>query len=626
MALRNLSSNEIAILKKQGCTARDWQNIRVKDPFNSAKIRNVYFAGKVEIGNDCLITNVAKLSNYTIADHVTIENCQSVFCEGESGFGNGVELDVLNEGGGRTLTIFDHLSSQIAYLMVNYRHEKTFISKLEKLIGDYVESKKSRQGYIGSYSEIRNSGIIRNVSFGEYAVIDNVVRLEDGTVASTKAAPVFVGDAVIAKEFIILSGSKVDGGALIDRCFIGQGVKIGKQYSAENSVFFANCEGFHGEACSLFGGPYTVTHHKSTLLIAGLFSFYNAGSGTNQSNHMYKLGPIHQGVLERGSKTGSFSYMLWPSRVGAFSVVTGKHTSNFDASDFPFSYITEEGGKPQLTPAMNLFTVGTRRDSAKWPARDRRKDPVKYDLIHFDLFNPYTVGKMVKAVALLQDLAENTAKKQEYAHYKGCYIKRLMLRTCSKYYEMAIKIYIGQELLKRIDGLKSFNEIKSKLFSGKIQADDWKDISGMLVSESTLEKLISDVNSGNISSTDDLSKKLQKTYEDYDQKSWQWTCHLIADRLGTELKDISNDQVKSLVSDWENASVKFNNMILKDASKEFDRNSMIAYGIDSTDEAVIAADFEAVRGDYDGNSFVKGLISENENISMKAKKILTILA
>ena len=60
-----------------------------------------------------------------------------------------------------------------------------------------------------------------------------------------------------------------------------------KHYSAEHSVFFANSQGFNGEACSIFAGPYTVTHHKSTLLIAGMFSFMNAGSGSNQSNHMY---------------------------------------------------------------------------------------------------------------------------------------------------------------------------------------------------------------------------------------------------------------------------------------------------------------------------------------------------
>ncbi len=224
---------------------------------------------------------------------------------------------------------------------------------------------------------------------------------------------------VIAKKFIVLSGSRVDGGAILDKSFVGQGVKMGKQFSAENSVFFANCEAFHGEACSLFAGPYTVTHHKSTLMIASLVSFFNAGSGTNQSNHMYKLGPLHQGILERGSKTGSFAYLLLPVHIGAFTVVMGKHYANFDSSDFPFSYISEEKGKSELTPAMNLFTVGTRRDIDKWPARDRRNDPDKLDLIHFDLFNPYIVGKIINGINILNELAEKTDKKQDYVNYKG---------------------------------------------------------------------------------------------------------------------------------------------------------------------------------------------------------------
>ena len=268
--------------------------------------------------------------------------------------------------------------------------------------------------------------------------------LEEGTIISRKEAPVFVGEGVIAKKFIILSGSRVDSGAMIDKSFVGQGVKMGKQFSAENSLFFANCEAFHGEACSLFAGPYTVTHHKSTLMIASLFSFFNAGSCTNQSNHMYKLGPVHQGVLERGSKTGSFAYLLLPSIVGAYTVIMGKHYANFDTSDFPFSYITEEKGKSELTPAMNIFTVCTRSDSEKWPTRDRRKDPEKLDLIHFDLFSPYIVSRIVNGINILNDLADKTPKTQDYVNYKGINIHRLLLKTARKYYEMALKVYIGQ--------------------------------------------------------------------------------------------------------------------------------------------------------------------------------------
>ena len=119
------------------------------------------------------------------------------------------------------------------------------------------------------------------------------------------------------------SGARVEDGAVVHLLFVGQASSLSHLFSAHDSLFFANCACENGEAAAIFGGPYTVTMHKSSLLIAGMFSFLNAGSGSNQSNHMYKLGPIHQGVVERGSKTTSDSYILWPARIGPFSLVNG---------------------------------------------------------------------------------------------------------------------------------------------------------------------------------------------------------------------------------------------------------------------------------------------------------------
>jgi hypothetical protein len=658
MSLRKLNVKEIEILKKHECFADNWETISVKDGFNPENIRIVTFAGNVllgkftdkinfpgdlekhsgiynsylqdcEIGDNCYINNVANLVRYNLEERVVIENCATVVTEGTTCFGNGIEIDVLNEGGGRSLPIFDLLSAQIAYMLVIFRHDQKLIKQLTRIIEAYVDTKKATRGSIGKGSKILNTGYIKNVFFGKSAFVQNAVRLEEGTLASTAAAPVHIGDGVIAKEFIIQSGSKVDGSALIDRCFIGQGVKIGKQYSAENSAFFANSEGFHGEACSIFAGPYTVTHHKSTLLIAGMFSFFNAGSGSNQSNHMYKLGPLHQGILERGSKTGSFSYMLWPSRIGVYSVVTGKHYSNFDTSEFPFSYITEEEGKSQLIPAMNLFTVGTRRDTGKWPSRDRRKDQVKYDLIHFDLFNPYTVGKILDGYNLLKSLAEKTPKKQEYVQHKGIRIKRLMLKTCSKYYDMAIRIYIGNELVKRLNGaknnLKSLIDLQEKLFPSDIESiDKWIDLSGMLISENDLKRLTDQIGNNEIQTVDELTKHLKFYYDLYEERNWQWCCRLIENRMEIKPEELTGDKLIQLVKDWETSTIKFNNMILKDASKEFDQTSRIGYGIDGNNEAV-DADFEAVRKSYESNSFVIDLQKETEDISKISKELIEYL-
>lgn len=625
MNFRKLVIEEINQLISNGCTAEDWQKINVSLKFNADLIKNVNFYGKVIIGDNVLVQDVKILSNYKIEDSAVLKNISSLTVEGEKTFGNGIKISVLNEGGGRKLLIYDKLTSQIAYMLVSCRHDNDFIISLEKMIKEYSESKKSTMGKIGFGSMIMNCGIIKDVWIGSAAELEGVSDLSDGTVLSSKHSKVKIGSNVIARNFIIQSGSSVTDGVLLDNCFVGQGVKIGKQYSAENCAFFANCEAFHGEAVSIFAGPYTVTHHKSTLLIAAMFSFYNAGSGSNQSNHMYKLGPLHQGVLERGSKTGSFSYLLWPSRVGAFSVVIGKHFTNFDASEFPFSYINEEDGKSVLTPAMNLFTVGTRRDYRKWPNRDKRNDLEKFDILHFDLFNPYIVGKILAGSNKMREIMEKASKEQEYISYNGFHVKRLLLKTCTKYYEIAVKFYIGQEVLKRISDENDFHKIKSSLkYDSELYSEKWVDLAGMFIGKDDYNNLIDLIRNGKLKDITKFNDELKNLDNNYPESSWTWCAKLIENRLNSKIDEISEEQLAQIITEWRDSSIKLNNMILKDAEKEFDQSSKIGFGIDGN-ENERNADFENVRGKFEENKFVIELQNESAQIKLKADSLISHL-
>ncbi|MDR2844433.1 MAG: DUF4954 family protein, partial [Candidatus Symbiothrix sp.] len=342
MSWRKLNNKEIKVLNEQFCRCDDWNKIHVTEDFSPQHIRNSNFSGDVYIGNfekeitffggvkkhsgifnatihNCTIGNNVYIgqirnyiANYTIEDDVVIENVDLLAVDGVSSFGNGTLVGVLNETGGRELPIYDNLSAHLAYILVLYRHRTLVINKLTAMIDDYVKSVLSATGTVGKNACLTNCRTLRNLRIGSYACLDGIYRLTNGTINSNEKAPTHFGPGVIAENFIASTGSEVTEGTVVFNTFIGQGCLLGKQYSAENSLFFANCQGMHGEACAIFAGPFTVTHHKSTLLIAGYFSFLNAGSGSNQSNHMYKLGPIHQGIVERGSKTTSDSYLLWP--------------------------------------------------------------------------------------------------------------------------------------------------------------------------------------------------------------------------------------------------------------------------------------------------------------------------
>ncbi|MDD4754603.1 MAG: DUF4954 family protein [Prolixibacteraceae bacterium] len=651
---RPLNLQEIKTLELRGCSSENWSSIEVRDPFCAGRLRNVKFAGNVQLGSNdgftyfneyiskpsgitnCFVKNciigdnvflsdIKVLANYRIGNYAFIENVGNLALFGKTAFGNGHEINILNESGGRELVIFDKLSSQIAYLLVVYRHNPELINKLKLLISEYVTSRLSTTGTIGEYTIIQNSQQIINTEIGSFCKITGVLKLQEGTVKSNKSAPVFIGEGVTAENFIILSGSKIDGGAILTSTFVGQGVQIGKQFSADNSAFFSNCEAYHGEACSIFAGPYTVTHHKSTLLIAGMFSFYNAGSGTNQSNHMYKLGPVHHGIVERGSKTGSFSYMLWPSRVGAFTVVMDKHTGNFDSSGFPFSYISVENGKSVLTPAMNLFTVGTARDSKKWPARDQRTDVEKTDLIDYNIFNPCTIQKMITAARLLEHLYRTTSDNREFIYHKGLYINRLMLRTSKRLYELAINLYLCGEIVKKLEQqkLNKIEEVKEILrpLKNVHHSSCWVDIGGMIALRDNLNDLTESVITGKTDTIEKLDEEFRNIHSGCEKYSYSWSINTLQEVMGIDINTLTKTTLTELVSTWNNSTIKFNKMVLKDAEKEFDQMSRIAYGPDG-DENEKQADFESVRGKYESNSFIAGIQKELQNTEERYNELL----
>jgi len=646
-----LTPEAIKILKGNGCWSRSWAKVKVTKGFDPTRIAGTIFRGEVRIGNldgefvpmdgirryagifdanlhnvlignNCHISNInGWLSNLIIEDNVLMENVGSIVCQGETSFGNGHAIEVLNEGGGRELKITAMTSAQTAYLSTMYRHDTALIKALDQIADNYAESVRSDRAIIGEGAKLFHCQNIVNVNIGKGAVLRGIQNLKEGTIASSLDAPTFVGDDVIAKDFIIQKGAYVSDGALLASTLIGEATKIGKQFSAENSVMFCNSEGFHSEVCSIFGGPYTVTHHRSTLMIAGMFSFFNAGSGTNQSNHMYKLGPLHQGILERGSKTGSSSYLLWPSRVGAFSAIMGKHYANFDSSDFPFSYVNEDRGQSTLVPGMNFFTVGTMRDGLKWPTRDGRKNADKLDQLNFEVLSPYTGQKMIKGQSILLDLYAGAEKGQEYVSHQGILIKRLLLKTCSRYYRMAIEKYLGDALVAKLatDPVKDLPALTAPGVGAERGGSNWIDVSGLLCAQPRLNTLVDNIKSGKVADIKALQDELQKIHGSYALDEWSWVIQTIPRVYGFET--LTSENLKTVLEKWKVSSTKLLNMVEMDASKEFEGNVRTGFGIDGDGDA----DFDAVRGNFESNSFKKQLDEMRVQLESNYDHTLSIL-
>jgi hypothetical protein len=647
MNYRNLTNTEIDQLKHQMCSSENWDNVLVSDDFNPENIINTHFAGEVKIGiqkekiklyggierqsgiynstlhnctvgNNCYINYIKNyISNYNISDNVIINNVQLIVNQGINTFGNAKKIAVLDESGGREIMMYDHLSAQLAYIMTLYRYRPNLINKLESLITDYAQTKKSDRGYIGKNTRIINTGEIKNVHIGNHVLIEGSRLIEDGSIISNEMAPVEIGNDVIIEKFIIQSGSSIKEGVIIDKCYVGQGCELGKNYSAENSVFFSNCQGFHGEACSIFAGPYTVTHHKSTLLIAGMFSFLNAGSGSNQSNHMYKLGPIHQGIVERGSKTTSDSYLLWPAKIGPFTLIMGRHYKNSDTSDMPFSYLIENKDKSWLAPGVNLKSIGTIRDAMKWPKRDKRTDPNLLDSINYNLLSPYTIQKMLNAIEVLENLRKVSGESSNEYVYNNASISSTALKKGIELYNIGIDKFLGNSVITRLNGydLNSpedlVNALKPDYETGK---GTWVDIAGLICPKSQLDIILDEVEDGKINDLQTIENRFKQLHASYYDIEWCWSAQLLEKRLKKSIEDITPEDIISLVKRWKESVVGLDEMLYNDAKKEFRLSAMTGFGADGDDKTQ-QEDFEMVRGSFETNSFVQEI---NTHIKRKS--------
>lgn len=645
---RKLTPDEIDILKSQMCTAAEWDKIEVAGDFKAEHVRHCRFSGNIKlgrfekvfslpggmqkhsgiyyatlhnvtIGDDCCIENVKNyIANYSIGDNTFIENVDIILTDGPSSFGNGVEVAVLNETGGREVVIYDRLSAQTAYMMALYRHRPKLIDSLREMIAGHVASVTSEIGYIGSNVIIADAGYIKNVKVGDYCKIEGASRLKNGSINSNEYAPVHVGVGVIGDDFIISSGSSVEDGVTFSRCFIGQACRLGHNYSASDSLFFGNCQGENGEACAIFAGPYTVTHHKSTLLIAGMFSFMNAGSGSNQSNHMYKLGPIHQGIMERGAKTSSDSYILWPAKVGAFSLVMGRHVSHQDTSDLPFSYLIEQQNTSYIMPGANLKSVGTIRDAKKWPQRDARKDPDKLDQINYNLLSPYTIQKMLNAVDILKQLQQVSGVTSDAYTYQSGKIKSSSLKNGLKYYGMAIDKFLGNSLITRLmdSDVSTLEELREAFVpQSEYGEGDWVDLAGMIVPKQAVSDLIDAIESKRISDVETLHKRYCELHREYYRFEWHWVYKVLENYYGISLQDATAEQLSDLVRRWKESVVGLDRMIYEDARKEFSLSSMTSFGADG-DAKERNQDFMQVRGSsFESDPFVQTV---KEHIEVKS--------
>lgn len=589
--MRQLTDDEIGILEDNSCWAEDWNRVLVDDDFRPNYFHRVMFYGDIElgvfdksvevsrgflkhsginnatlrnvkIGDNCLIENIGNyINNYSIGDDCYISNvCTLETTEGAT-YGEGNLISVLNEIGEGNLVSFRDLNSQFAAFMVKHMHDRELKDCIRRLINENIYSNQPDRGTLGNNVKIVNTKEITNTIIEDDCEISGASRLSDCTILSNGNANVFIGTGVICENSIISYGSSVINSVKMQDCFVGEACQIANGFTASASVFFANSYMSNGEACAAFCGPFTASHHKSSLLIGGQFSFYNAGSATNFSNHAYKMGPLHYGMLERGCKTASGAYLLMPANIGTFSVCFGKLMYHPDTRNLPFSYLIAYGDTMYLSPGRNITTVGLYRDIRKWPKRDVRPKGCQKSIVNFDWLSPFSVGEIIEGKRILERLREASGDNVSTYNYHEYVINASSLRKGIKYYDIALRIYMGA-VLKRVLQWGAFSVPTSPVGQGV-----WNDLSGLLLPESEEKRLIEDIKDGQIDTVEGILLRFQHINSHYRDYQWAWTYQLILDYY--HLEEISDKDIARIHEDYVNARRAWIAEIRKDAEKEY---------------------------------------------------------
>lgn len=593
MQYRSLTFEEIDTLERNSCWAEDWTRVEVaEEGFQAKYFHRVMFYGdirlgsfqknieiakdfvkhsgindatlrNVTVGDDCLIEKVGNyINNYTIGNDCLISNISVMETTEGASYGEGNLISVLNEVGDGNVILFHDLNSQFAAFMVKHFNNKDLKNAIRRLVSEEIARTNPERGTIGNNVKIINTREITNTIIQDDCEISGASKLSDCTILSSENASVFIGTGVICENSIISDGSSIINSVKMQDCFVGEACQIANGFTASQSVFFANSFMANGEACAAFCGPFCASHHKSSLIIGGMFSFYNAGSGTNFSNHAYKMGPMHWGTLERGTKTASGSYLLMPATIGAFSVCFGKLMHHPNTTALPFSYLIAEADKMFLVPGRNITTVGLYRDIRKWPRRDMRPQHSQKSIVNFDWLSPFTVGEILRGKKILENLRQASGDNVSSYNYHEYVINASSLRKGIKYYDIALRIYMGA-VLKRAHKWGFFGKPETEIGLGK-----WDDLSGLLLPASEEQRLIDEIKDGTLETIQEVIDRFHEINDNYRVYQWAWTYRMILEYYG--IKEITTEDDARIKKDYIEARRAWIAEIRKDAEKEFE--------------------------------------------------------
>jgi NDP-sugar pyrophosphorylase family protein len=431
--VRFLTGGEIAELESRGNRSPDWGRVLAAEGFTPAFIANSAFIGDCvlgalggddvpveatvylpsgiydstivnsEIGHECLVSGVAVVSNYILRERCVVFDAGALTASRECAFGNGREIAIGIETGGREVLSYAEITIPVAAAVATRRGDRKFLEAYREFVKSYIDSCSAPFGVIERGGVIRHTATVENVYVGEGAVIDGATIVQNCTLLSTPEERTEISHGAYVRNACLQYGCDVTSMAIVDDSVLTEHSHVERHGKVTQSIIGPNTGVAEGEVTASLVGPFVGFHHQA-MLIAALWpeGKGNVAYGANVgSNHTSKA-PDQEIWCGEGFFFGLGVNVKFPSDfTGApYSLIATAVDTLPQKVEFPFSLINKPfrafNGIPpaynEIFPAWvlsdNLYSV--LRNEGKYKKRNK----AKRTKFVFDVFRRDIVEKL----------------------------------------------------------------------------------------------------------------------------------------------------------------------------------------------------------------------------------------
>jgi len=521
---RSLEKKEIDALKIGGNYSSDWQKIEVLDSFQAERVRNTVFLGEVIIGklegeqelegtkfpsgiydstlSDCLILGpvlihrTKLLQGYIVKPGTVLYDAGMVTFQPESTMGNGVELSIAIEIGGREVKTFAEITVKIAEKIATNRKDTELLSEYDKFIQDYLSQIQAKKGVLSENCRIISTPQVKNVYLGPFSLIKGAQKVENSTILSNEDEAVEIKDGALVEDSIIQWGSEVASMGIVSESALTEHSHVERHGKVTQSLIGPNTGIGEGEVTASLVGPFVGFHHQALLIAA----FWPEGKGNIAyganvgSNHTSKA-PDQEIFCGEGVFFGLGCNIKFPSnfRNAPYSLFASVVDALPQKVEFPFSLINTpahilEGISPALNEIIPAWVLSDdlymlRRNEGKYKKRNK----AKRSHFTFEILRSDIVDLMIEARRRLLEVEgiKQVYTQEDIPGLGKCYLLEVNREKAIEAYTFFIRYYALSELKKMLEKRISEGTSSEELLSSSSPEGEeyWEHVRQVILGE-----------------------------------------------------------------------------------------------------------------------------------------------